>query len=185
MNRSVLVHIHLVFAALLLPFIVMFAITGALYTWGVKGDVETNQYDIVLSQPLKYESEYLHQWLEDVLEIKGIDTPSGQGKMKGNAENYYYQWSGSAHNVSVAPSSEPLVAQLTIEQSSYYHYLVQLHKGKGGTIFKVYAAILAIGLVFLAITGVVMALRMPKFRTLTQRYLIAGSVMFIVAVLLS
>lgn len=185
MNRSVLVHIHLVFAALLLPFIIMFAITGALYTWGIKGAVEEYQYDIVLSQPLKYEPEYLHQWLEDVLEIKGIDRPSGQGKMKGDAEQYHYEWTGSAHDVSVAPSTDPLIAHLTIEESSYYHYLVQLHKGQGGTIFKVYAAILAIGLVFLAITGVVMALRMPKLRSLTQRYLVAGSLMFILAVLLS
>jgi hypothetical protein len=185
MKRTVLVHIHLVFAALLLPFIITFAITGALYTWGVKGAVEANQYDIVLSQPLKYEAEYLHHWLEDVLEIKGIDTPSGQGKMKGNAELYQYQWSGSARSVSVAPSADPLVAKLSIEENSYYRYLVQLHKGKGGTIFKVYAAILAIGLVFLAFTGVIMALKMPKFRLLTQRYLIAGSLMFMLAVLLS
>lgn len=185
MNRSVLVHIHLVFAALLLPFIMTFAITGAFYTWGIKGEVKTSQYDIVLSQPLKYESEYLHQWLEDVLEIKGIDAPSGQSKMKGDTDNYYYQWTGSAHSVSVAPSSDPLIAQLSIEEHSYYRYLVQLHKGKGGTIFKVYAAILAIGLLFLAFTGVVMALRMPKFRSLTQRYLIAGSLMFVLVVLLS
>ena len=143
------------------------------------------QYDIVLSQPLKYESEYLHQWLEDVLAIKSIDAPSGQGKMEGNAGNYYYQWAGSGHTVSVAPSSDPLIAQLSIEESSYYRYLVQLHKGKGGTIFKVYAAILAIGLVFLAFTGVLMALKMPKFRVLTQRYLIVGVLMFIGAALLS
>lgn len=185
MNRSVLIHIHLIFAALLLPFIMMFAITGVLYTWGVKSTVETTQYNIILSQPLKYESEYLHEWLEDVLEIKGINRPSGQGKMKGNAENYHYEWTGSARDASVAPSSDPLVAQLTIEESSYYHYLVQLHKGEGGIIFKIYAAMLAVGLIFLAITGVIMALRMPKFRTLTQRYLVAGSLMFVLAVLLS
>lgn len=61
MNRSTLVHIHLAFAALLLPFILMFAVTGAFYTWGIKGGVEKTQYDIVLSKPLKYESEYLHK----------------------------------------------------------------------------------------------------------------------------
>ena len=185
MNRSFLVHAHLAFAALLLPFIMMFAITGAFYTWGVKGAVETGQYDIVLSQPLKYEAEYLHQWLEDALEIKGIATPSGQGKIKGDANNYHYEWTGSAREVSVAATSDPLIAHLTIEESSYYRYLVQLHKGKGGVVFKVYAALLALGLLTLAITGVIMALRMPKFKTLTQRYLMAGSFMFIVALLLS
>lgn len=185
MNRSVLIHIHLIFAALLLPFIMMFSITGALYTWGVKGAVETRQYDIFLSKPLEYDAKYLHEWLEDVLQIKGISTPSGQGRMKGDAEKYYYKWTGSARDVSVAPSSDPLIAQLTIEESSYYHYLVQLHKGQGGIIFKIYAVILATGLVFLAITGIVMALKMPKFRTLTQRYLMVGSLMFILAVLLS
>lgn len=185
MNRSTLVHIHLAFAALLLPFILMFAVTGAFYTWGIKGGVEKTQYDIVLSKPLKYESEYLHQWLEDVLEIKGIETPSGQGRVKGGADSYEYQWTGSTHTVSVAPSSDSLIAQLTVEKHSYYRYLVQLHKGKGGTLFKVYAAILAIGLLLLSLSGVIMALRMPKFRVLTQQYLIAGSIMFVVVVSLS
>ena len=70
MNRSFLVHTHLIFAALLLPVLLMFAITGAFYTWGIKGSFETTEYDIVLSQPLQKDPEYLQQWLEDVLEIK-------------------------------------------------------------------------------------------------------------------
>lgn len=185
MNRSTLVHIHLAFAALLLPVILMFAVTGAFYTWGIKGDVEKLKHDIVLSKPLKFESEYLHQWLEDVLEIKDIEIPSGQGKLKGSIDNYEYQWTGSANTVSVAPTADPLLARLSVEKHSYYRYLVQLHKGKGGTVFKVYAAILAIGFLLLSVTGIIMALRMPKFRTLTKQYLIAGGFMFLVVVLLS
>jgi hypothetical protein len=185
MNRSFLVHTHLIFAALLLPVLLMFAITGAFYTWGIKGSFETTEYDIVLSQPLQKDPEYLQQWLEDVLEIKGIAVPSGKGKIKGNNKNYHYEWTGSARVVSVAPSSNALIAQLTIDESSYYRYLVQLHKGKGGIVFKVYAAILAIGLVLIGISGVIMALRMPKYRVLTQRYLALGALLFIILLLLS
>ena len=62
---------------------------------------------------------------------------------------------------------------------------MQLHKGKGGIVFKVYAAILAIGLVLIGISGVIMALRMPKYRVLTQRYLALGALLFIILLLLS
>lgn len=185
MNRSFLVHTHLLISALLFPVILMFAVTGAFYTWGVKGSFESNEYDIALSQPLKKDSAYLHQWLEDILEIKGIQVPSGVGKLKGKGGHYYYEWAGSARVVSVSPSPDQLIAQLTIDESSYYRYLVQLHKGKGGVVFKVYAAVVAIGLILLALSGVIMALRMPKYRALTQRYLISGSLLFIVLLLLS
>jgi hypothetical protein len=185
MNRSFLVHIHLAFAALLVPVILMFAITGAFYTWGVKGSFDTSERDIVLSQPLKKDTEYLHQWVEDVLEINGIQAPSGGGKIKGKGENYIYEWTGSARVVTVAPTSDALIAKLTVDESSYYRYLVQLHKGKGGVIFKVYAVIVAIGLVLLALSGVIMALRMPKYKVLTQRYLLSGGLLFVVLLLLS
>lgn len=185
MNRSFLVHAHLFISALLLPVILMFAITGAFYTWGIKGEFITTEQDIVLSQPLKKDAEYLHQWLEDVLEINGVQAPSGDGRLRGKGKNYTYEWVGSAHVASVAPTSDALVAKLTINESSYYRYLVQLHKGKGGVIFKVYAVIVAIGLVLLALSGVIMALRMPKYKVLTQRYLLSGGLLFIVLLLLS
>ncbi|HCM06113.1 MAG TPA: hypothetical protein DIC30_08910 [Oceanospirillales bacterium] len=185
MNRSFLIHLHLAFAALLLPVILMFAVTGAFYTWGIKGGFETTEHDIVLSQPLQNDAEYLHQWLEDVLEINGIQVPSGDGRLKGKGKNYTYEWAGSARVATVAPTSDALVAKLTINESSYYRYLVQLHKGKGGVIFKVYAVVVAVGLVLLALSGVIMALRMPKYKVLTQRYLLSGGLLFVVLLLLS
>lgn len=185
MNRSTLVHIHLFFAAVLLPFILMLGITGGLYVWGVKGSVEETRYIIPISQPLKQDSKYLHEWLEDVLEIRGIDEPSGRGKLITEGLSYYYQWTGSSRSVIVAPTEDIDYGELVIQENGFYRYLVQLQQGKGGLIFNVYIALVALGLLFLSLSGLVMALRMVRFKMLTQRYLILGSMMFVISVLAS
>ena len=80
---------------------------------------------------------------------------------------FQLEWSGSDINVILAPTFQPLIATLTIEETSWYRQFVQLHKAKGGTPFKVYAAAFAIGLLLLLISGFIMALQLPKLRQLT------------------
>lgn len=187
MKRSTLVHIHLFFGILLLPFIIMFSVTSALYAWGITGSVEEKQYTIFLSQPLKQDPTYLHEWLEDLLEIKGIDSPSGRGKLElNNHDNSYrYYWSGSSREVSVEPTLDPNVAKLVVKESGAYRYFIQLLQGKGADIFKVYITLVAFGLMFLTLSGLAMALKVPKYRNLAKRYLLLGGAMFVITVIMS
>ena len=57
-----------------------------------------------------------------------------------------------------------LKAKLTIKETTWYRNLVQLHKAKGGQIFKFYAAGLAIALFIILASGFLMAWQIPKYR---------------------
>jgi len=54
-DRSTLMKIHALLAAFILPAAVMFFVTGALYTWGIKGDYDTTTHKINLEKPLQGE----------------------------------------------------------------------------------------------------------------------------------
>jgi len=164
MNRALLMKIHMLLAAFMLPVAIMYPVTGALYTWGVKGDYETNKFQIVLKQPLTKDKELLQALVIQELTKKDIALPSGKAKIKTAGNSYLFEWTGSNRDVILEPGADQLIAQLKVKETSSYRQLVQLHKAKGGTGFKVYAAVFATALLTLLITGFIMAIQMPKFR---------------------
>jgi hypothetical protein len=66
------------------------------------------------------------------------------------------------------------MAQLTVKETSWYRNLVQLHKAKGGIVFKIYAAVFAIALGLILISGFIMAWQAPKLKRLTIGAFVAG-----------
>ena len=88
-------------------------------------------------------------------------------------------------DIVLEPTSQPLMAQLEIKNTSWHRQFVQLHKAKGGTLFKVYAVVFATALLLLLISGFIMAWQMPKLHKLTLASLFFGLVVFFVMVIFS
>jgi hypothetical protein len=166
-NRSLLIKAHTLLAAFILPVAIMFFVTGALYTWGIKGGTEETTQELQLKEPIQGELTELVALAKNELQKQGVDLPSGNAKIKKIGSSFQLEWSGSTVNVILAPTFQPLIVTLTIENTGWYRQLVQLHKAKGGTPFKVYATAFAIALLLLIISGFLMALQMPKLRQLT------------------
>ncbi|NYT46742.1 MAG: hypothetical protein H0A75_02915 [Candidatus Methanofishera endochildressiae] len=59
MDRAWLVKAHMALAAFILPVAILFVITGALYTWGKKGDYETQTVVLPLKQPMQQDKAWL------------------------------------------------------------------------------------------------------------------------------
>lgn len=85
----------------------------------------------------------------------------------------------------MAPTGNPFVAQLKIKRTGWHRLFVQLHKAKGGDAFKVYAVILASGLLFLFMTGMIMAWQMTKYRPLLLSSASIGILFFMTMLMLS
>jgi hypothetical protein len=68
---------------------------------------------------------------------------------------------------------------LKIKNTGWHRHFVQLHKAKGGIAFKVYATILAVGLLFLLISGFIMAWQLPRLRKITLTSTILGLIFFV------
>jgi hypothetical protein len=185
MQRTTLMKTHIVLAAFILPVALMYFVSGALYTWGVKGGYENTDYELTLTEPLQTEHAILHDFVVAQLTERDIAVPSGHSKIKKGGTSYKFEWTGSALDVVLSPTFDPLKAKLTVKKTSAYRQLVQLHKAKGGTPFKVYAVVLVVSLLLLLLSGVMMAWQLPKYRPLLFTSLGAGVVVFAAMVMLS
>jgi hypothetical protein len=185
MNRLLLMKLHALLAAFILPVAIMFIVTGALYTWGIKGSYTNATYEIPLSKPLKSDATELTDLAR--LELKKLDTraPEGQPQLKVNGEHFVLEWSGSSKDMTLEPTKNPLVAKLTVKNTSWYRNLVQLHKAKGGIAFKIYAAVFAISMLILLVSGFIMAWQTPKLKRSTLITALGGIGSFIIFVYLS
>lgn len=185
MKRTQLINLHLILAAIVLPAIAMFAITGGLYTWGIKGSYDTQTYKLPLVQPLKEDMASLLAFTQQELDKQQKLYPSGSAKLKSNAHTHVLEWSGSKLDVSLSTDKGSKLAILKAKQTSWYRNLVQLHKAKGGTAFKLYAAIVALSLLAILISGVLMGLGMPKYRSTTLLSLVAGCLLWLGIIMIS
>lgn len=185
LNRSTLMQAHALLAAFILPVAIMFFVTGALYTWGIKGDYETTTHEITLQKPLQGELTELIELAKKELKKQNLATPSGKAKLKKMGSSFKLEWTGSKIDIVIEPTSQPLMATLEIKNTSLHRQFVQLHKAKGGFPFKVYAAAFATALLLLLVSGFIMAWQMPKLRKLTITSALMGIALFVVMVVSS
>ena len=185
MNRATLTKIHLLLAAFVLPVACMFLLTGGLYTWDIKGSYQSEIYDVELSQPLVADVLQLTQLASQALQRLGVEHPSGGAVLKRAGTSFQLEWTGSARDVVLEPTENPLLAQLVVKETSWYRHFVQLHKAKGGQLFKVYAVIWAVALLAILISGFLLAWQVPKYRLLAVVCAGAGMLTFVLMVALS
>ena len=184
-DRKTMVKIHMLTAGFIFPVLFMFLLTGALYTWGVKGGYDIKDYEISLEKPLKEEQQLLIDMAREKLTELEITPPSGQSKIKTNGDEYKLEWTGSNRNVILQPTNDPLLARMTIEDTTWYRVFVQLHKAKGAYPFKVYATVFALALLVLLISGFIMAWQMPKYRKPVLFSATLGILSFVLMVMIS
>ncbi|MCK5881787.1 MAG: hypothetical protein KAG18_07920, partial [Sinobacterium sp.] len=149
LNRAMLMKAHTLLAAFILPVCIMFFVTGALYTWGIKGGYDSTVYEVQLDAPIRADKAELVAIAKKELALQGVGMPTGRIKIKSLGDSFKLDWAGSNMDVSLEPTSQPLVAAFTVSTPSLYRRFVQLHKAKGGTPFKVYAALMSAGLLLL------------------------------------
>jgi len=158
---------HALLAAFILPVAIMFLVTGALYTWGVKGGYKTTTHELHLKTPIQGELTELITLAKNELKKQNIELPTGQAKIKRIGPAFKLEWTGSNMDIILEPTFQPLIAKLQIKNTSLHRQFVQLHKAKGGTSFKVYTAAFAIALLLLLVSGFIMAWQLQKLRKLT------------------
>ena len=181
-NRSTLMKAHALLAAFILPVAIMFFVTGALYTWGIKGGYDTSTYELTLEAPLQADLVELLIVAKNALKQKNIHAPSGHAKVKRIGSSFMLEWTGSIRDITLEPTSKPLIAKLSIKNTTWHRRFVQLHKAKGGTPFKVYAALFSAALLLILLTGFTMAWMIPSLRKLTMVATSLGVAVFLIIV---
>ena len=162
--HRLLVRWHMLVAAFLFPAILLYLLTGALYTWGAKGDYVTSDHVVTLSAPLTDDKAALQAIVVSELAKQDVAPPTGGATVKPVGDSFQLDWTGSRRDVTLEPGETAATAKLIVKETSWHRFFVQLHKAKGGTPFKIYAAILALGLFFLVTSGLIVALKVPNMR---------------------
>ncbi len=181
-SRANLVKIHMLLAAFIFPVACMFLVTGGFYTWGIKGSYDSEVHMISLLKPLNQDQRQLQALVEQELLKLSIAVPSGGAKVKKGGTSFKFEWTGSDRDVVLEPTSGSLSAKLIIKETTWYRHLVQLHKAKGGQLFKIYAAILAVSLFIILFSGFIMAWQVPKYRKSALIFSAAGLCMFLLMI---
>ncbi len=185
LNRSVLMKVHTLLAVFLMPVAVMFFVTGALYIWDIKGEEEKTNHIIKIKPSFSGDiSEYILV-TKNKLKDLNLSNPTGQSKIRVKEGKTIFEWKGAAIEVRVETNLEKLTAKMEVKKSNWYRHLVQLHKSKGGFVFKVYSTILSIALLTLILSGFIMAWQIPKLRKLTITATFSGFFVFILLVISS
>ena len=182
LNRTSLVKIHMLLASFMLPVACMFLITGGFYTWGIKGSYDSEVHLVPLEQPLVQDQNYLESLVVRELERLSIPVPSGGASVKEGGTSYKLEWTGSGRDVILEPTSDELSAKLTVKETTWYRNLVQLHKAKGGQLFKIYAAGLAVSLFIILFSGFLMAWQVPQYRKQALIFATVGAVTFLLMI---
>lgn len=183
MHRKLLLT-HLLLAAFFLPVAVLFAITGGLYTWEIKGSYRDTSVEIPLETPLKPELRALIAVAAAELDARGIEAPSGRASVKRAGTSFELEWTGANRDVLLRPTAEPDRAELLVRDTTPYRHLVQIHKAKGSVYARIISATWAVGLLAILGSGLMMALRAPRWRPLALRAGAAGVLSFVLYVLL-
>lgn len=183
--RKILTMTHVVLAGFFLPMGLLYAITGGLYTWKITGEHTSVEHRIELEAELPEQLSALTALVEAELARRDLATPSGGARLRRGGTSYYFEWSGSRRDVQLHPTAEPGVAQLKILDAGPHRYFVQLHKAKGGTAFKVLAALWAIGLIGLLFSGGAIAWISRPYRRPALLAAILGVMTFVIVAGLS
>jgi len=185
-NRQLLVKIHLILAATTLPIMLMFLVTGGLYTAEYKPSSHKQTYEVKLEKPLQADIVQLKQVVhQKLIELK-LDDPNGKARLKRDKKRggKKFVWSGSNHTVTMwSHANDRSVVSIEISTPSWYKRLMKLHKGKGGDVFDIFAIVTAIVLILVLFTGVWIGLQSMAYRKLTWTALGSGSLLFVLLVL--
>lgn len=179
MNRQTLVTIHLYLAAFLTPIVLMIAISGGLYLFGLKGtSVSTQVYQGDASE-FDFKSADSKAAVDDLFSHIGI-------------EHDFEYTKGSSTSLVTRPTSRDYYViaargdslTVTLEQPDLIKRIVELHKGHGPGLFKTLQKITAFGLVFIFVSGLWIAWKTPPMRNTMATTAGAGFLVWLVLAIL-
>ena len=184
-TKILVVTLHVILGSFFLPFGVMYAITGGLYTFETKGSYVTESFTVSLERPLPTDSRELLKLSAGILAEKKSPLPTGKASVKKGGTSWLYEWTGSQLDFVLEPTSDPLVAKASIKRTTAHRFFVQLHKAKGGLPFKILAGGFSIALIVMFISGVVLSFANAELTRMMWISSAAGTIVFGVFAVLS
>lgn len=152
----------------------MVAVSGGLYLAGIKGSTTSEEVDLPGNVVVDFKSPGLEQDVRKIIsrvdesyEFEQIRAGSTSLQTRPTSRTYYV----------LAQEDDGL--DLVRHTPDFQKTLIELHKGHGPGMFKIYQQLVAAGLLFILVSGVATGLLNRKFRNKTLSMLVLGSIVFL------
>lgn len=179
MSRKLIVSIHLYLAAFFAPMVIIMAISGGLYLFGIKGNMNYQPLQTLEAPTWSDVRAERQQQLKQLLQDAQLNAEFEYVKEKGDTwytrptsrQHYKIELQGS--RVSIAEANPDLQAMI-----------MELHKGHGPGWFKWLEKLFAIALVVVMLSGMALGLLSPMFKKQTVILSCSGILAFAVLALM-
>lgn len=173
--RNLLVLIHLYTASVLVPFILMVAVTGALKAARIDAEVVSSPIVLPATASLDFKSPSIEDDIRALLKQADIDIEFEYVRGRGNG-------------LMTRPTSRPFVQfsqtpnglTAKLQKPNLHYRLFELHKGHGPTWFRYYQIFAGIGLFLIVLGGVVVGLLSKAYRKPTVISTVFGTILFLI-----
>lgn len=172
--RRILVNLHLIFAGIMAPAFLMLATSGGLYLMNIKGTTTDTPVALVDGATLDFKSETVEADVRALLVRSDIDHDFEYIRDRGNTIELRPT---SRTYLTVSQSPDGLRA--TRHDPDLQKSMIELHKGHGPTLFKLYQKLVAILLIMVVLGGVLVGLLSKAYRGKTLVSLVFGVVVFL------
>lgn len=161
MQRSLILNIHLVLSSIFIPFLLIIPLSGSLYLLGVKGDVTKTEV-MTIEATLPNELKAKEAFFRNFFTVNNIDysfeyireTPNSLIFRPATKDHY------------TAEIKEGTVTLYEMKPSLLSR-IMELHKGHGPQIMKKFEAAFGASLILILLTGLWLALTVPRYRKIT------------------
>lgn len=152
-----LVYFHMLLASFFTPAILLFLITGSLYTFDVKGKVSKQKFELKLEKPFEPNLAILTQTVSSFLQNKHLIIPDGNPILKKLKKGYKFYWSGLKYVVYFKAENANSIVHVSYKERSFLTQLMRIHRADAGIIFKTVSLLSVLGLVLVLVSGLYMA----------------------------
>ena len=177
--RRKLIILHLLFAGFMAPAFLLLAVSGGLYLVGVKGQTSTAPVPLPPGAALDFDAADIDAEVRGFLTRSGIDHRFEYVRHRGDSLDLRPT---SRTYLTIARTPDGLTA--TRHEPDLQKSMIELHKGHGPRLFKLYQKVVAVALLAVVLGGVAVGLLSPVWRRTTLVSLAAGTVVFAILVLL-
>lgn len=166
MSRKLLINIHLFLASFMAPILIVISISGGLYLMGYKGNVDSTSIHKGALDEFNPQAEDLKSEITRLLSVNNIEYSFDYVKKSGS--NFFTRPTNREYYViRVKNKGKEQGIEIIHQKPDFIKSIVELHKGHGPTIFKTFQKFVAVGLLFVLVTGLWLGLTAPRLQKIT------------------
>ena len=178
-QRMSVIKLHAVLACFFMPMSLLYFISGALYSFDIKGDVDKQVYTVALKRPFAPDLEQLSDSVTIALDQHKLSLPTGNPVIRKRRGSYEYHWGDLKRLVVVEPTDNPLEIELVYRERSPLTQLMRVHRAEAGSLIRAFSLGMVVSLILILGTGVFLAVGTPKLRRTALLALGAGFIVML------